>query len=103
MAALIAAAWLAPLLLGCGGPPTDAERYERVLALAATDLDAAVAELDAIEDPLLVSAALMDLAARPDLHLPPDRAELLCRRSPTRAEARVCMTRFASTHLSTAR
>lgn len=97
------AAFLALILLACGRAPTDEDRYLRVLELARTDLPAAVLELDRIEDPLLRTAAIMDLVATPGLRMAPDQAEELCQRCPTAAEARVCRTRFASTHLSTQR
>lgn len=97
------AAALALILLSCAAAVTDGDRYRQVVALASTDLPGAVAVLDTIEDPLLRTAAIMDLVAMPGLRLPPEEAEGLCRRCPTRAETEVCRTRFASTHLSTVR
>ena len=86
---------------GCGqpGPAGDEARIARVVELGRVDLAAATREIEAMEDPVLRSAALLALARDPAVPVMPEQARALCTLAPTSGEQRLCWRRFGATHL----
>ncbi len=87
------------LQLDCRLLGVDACRSNRVLTRPATDVDAVIVELEAIEDPTLRGATLLSWTDKHRGELSMDRTERICALLPAE-EALWCRRHLGSSHLS---
>ncbi len=89
-------------LAGCGACD-DACHADRARSHMSTDLGAVAAEIDAIGDPVLRTAVLMDAMQRPGVVPTPPQAAALCATAPNQSTRTHCENRFLRPHLNQGR
>ncbi len=91
--------WLLALA-GCAGTACDDRCHaDQARARLATDMDAAITEVEAVADPVVRTAVIMEALRRPDLHPTPPQATRLCEAAPNDATRVHCQNSFLRPHL----
>ncbi len=77
----------------------DTCRLEAFWAGLATAPDDAIDELEAIDDPILVTSAIMNLIEHPEYELRTSQTNRLCDAMPGESNAAYCRRRLSAAHL----